>query len=203
MRRTLSLCLLALVASAAGAPAQTNDATTGAYVSTKAATLKIDGTSTMHDYSLSTSTLKVTSAMVRGAALLDPGALQTFEMQIPVNSFTTDKDGLKKKMLEAMKADKYPAIAFRMTSYTLEPAAAGSRAAVKGTLTVAGVEQPIDLALDLSEAADGIRVKGAHALSMKDFGIKPPTMFMGMLKTDEKITISFELHLTPAATASN
>jgi hypothetical protein len=38
---------------------------------------------------------------------------------------------------------------------------------------------------------------------MTDFGIKPPTMFMGMLKTDDKITVKFELQLALASKASN
>ena len=38
---------------------------------------------------------------------------------------------------------------------------------------------------------------------MTDFGIKPPTMFMGMLKTNDKVTITFELQLALAAKASN
>jgi hypothetical protein len=46
-------------------------------------------------------------------------------------------------------------------------------------------------------------VRGTRDLLMTEFGIKPPTMFMGMLKTDDKVTIKFELQLALAAKASN
>jgi YceI-like domain len=204
MRRTLSICLLALVAVSAPATAQTSDTATGAHMSVKTAALTIDGTSTMHDYTLSTTALKIVSTLATGATLLQPDALQTFELQIPVNSFTTEKDALKKKMLETIKADKHPAITFKMASYTVEPAADGHAVVLaKGALTVAGVEQAIDLTLEVDEMPGGVRVKGTRDLSMKDFGIKAPTMFMGMLKTNDKVTIKFEVQLSPAATASN
>ena len=203
MRRTLSICFLALTVIASQAAAQANDTPPGAHLSLKAAALTIDGTSTMHDYSLTTKALKVVSTLAGGATLLQPDALQTFELQIPVNSFVTDKDGLKKKMLETIKAEKHPHITFKMATYTVEPAAGGYTVLAKGALTVAGVEQPVDLTLDVAEVPGGVRVRGTRDLSMKTFGIKAPTMFMGMLKTNDTVTIKFDIQLTPAATASN
>jgi polyisoprenoid-binding protein YceI len=163
----------------------------------------MNGTSTMHDYMLTTTALTITGRVGEGRSLLQAGALQSFEVQIPVNSFTTEKDGLKKKMLETMKADKYPVITFRLDGYDISNAPAGHVVAATGTLAVAGVEQPVQLSLDIAPTPDGIRVTGTHPISMKSFGIKAPTMFMGMLKTDDKVTITFELQLSLAAKASN
>jgi polyisoprenoid-binding protein YceI len=153
----------------------------------------------MHDYSLATTTLIVKSAVVGGPSLLQPGTLQNFELQIPLKSFVSDKDGLTKKMLETMKADKFPFITFALTDYSVE----GAVVRATGTLTVAGVAKAIDVELTVKETPAGLHVSGARALSMKDFGIKPPTMFMGMLKTNDQVAIRFELQLTHAATATN
>ena len=106
-------------------------------------------------------------------------------------------------MFKAMKADKHPTITFRLASYTVEAAANGMTVKPTGTLTVAGVEKPIDMVLDVKEQAGALHVRGTRDLLMTDFGIKPPTMFMGMLKTDDKVTITFELQLALAAKASN
>ena len=35
-------------------------------------------------------------------------------------------------------------------------------------------------------------VKGKLDLLMTDYGIKPPTAMLGMLKTDPKVTVAFE-----------
>ncbi|HKY21449.1 MAG TPA: YceI family protein [Vicinamibacterales bacterium] len=207
MRKTLLLGLLAVLTLSGrpiAAPAG-NDATLGSHVTVHAATLSINGTSTMHPYTVSTKALKVTAAIASAAdaqGLLQPGALQGFELQIPVNSFTSDKDGLTKQMFKALKADKHPTITFRLDSYTVE-AAGGATVKSKGTLTVAGVERPIDMAIDVKAQAGMLQVRGTRDLLMTEFGIKPPTMFMGMLKTDDKVTITFALQLALAAKASN
>jgi polyisoprenoid-binding protein YceI len=189
----------ALVLISIGTIAADANPPTGSTVSVKSARLTISGTSTMHDYALVTTTLNVVSTAADAGSLLDAGALQSFALQIPVNSFTTDKDGLKKKMLETIKGDKHPFITFELDDY----AAAAGVVRAKGTLTVAGVAQPVDLELQVTETADGVQVKGTRALSMKAFGIKAPTMFMGMLKTNDQVTITFELQLTRAIRASN
>ena len=209
MRKTLSLGLLAVLTLSGrpiAAPAGI-DAALGSNVTVTSATLSISGTSTMHPYTVSTKALKVERRTSRPPpickGLLQPDALQGFELQIPVNTFTSDKDGLTKQMFKAMKADKHPTITFRLDSYTVEAAAGGATVKPTGTLTVAGVERPIDMVLEVKEQAGALHVRGTRDLLMTEFGIKPPTMFMGMLKTDDKVTITFELQLALAAKASN
>jgi polyisoprenoid-binding protein YceI len=208
MRKTLSLGLLAVLTLSGrpiAAPAGI-DAAPGSNVTVSSATLSISGTSTMHPYTVSTKALKVSAASAPAPdvqGLLQPDALQGFELQIPVNTFTSDKDGLTKQMFKAMKADKHPTITFRLDSYTVEAAAAGATVKPKGTLTVAGVERPIDMVLEVKEQAGRLHVRGTRDLLMTEFGIKPPTMFMGMLKTDDKVTITFEFQLALASKASN
>lgn len=208
MRRTFSICLLAVLtlpgrtlAAPGGA-----DAAPGSGVTVTTGVLSINGTSTMHPYTVSTKTLKVVRGIAAAGdltALLQPDALREFELQIPVNTFTSDKDGLIKQMSKALKADKHPLITFKLSGYAVEPAAGGATVKSTGTVTVAGVERPIDMVLEIKEQAGALHVRGNRELLMTDFGIKPPTMFMGMLKTHDKVAIQFELQLTLAAKASN
>lgn len=208
MRRTLSFCLLAvlILPGRSFAAPDGHDAAPGSSLSITTAVLSINGTSTMHPYTVSTKALKATAGLATAAdvkALLQPGALQGFELQIPVSTFTSDKDGLTKQMFKAMKADKHPVIAFKLTGYATEPSPTGMTIKPAGTLTVAGVEKPIDMVLEVKEQNGALHVRGSRDLLMTDFGIKPPTMFMGMLKTDDKVMITFELQLALASRASN
>lgn len=208
MRRTLSICLLAVLTlpGRAFAAPDGNDAAQLSNLSVTTAVLSINGTSTMHPYTVSTTKLKLAAGIATAAdvkALLQPGALQGLELQIPLSTFTSDKDGLTKQMFKAMKADKHPLITFKLTGYTAEPSPTGMTVKPAGTLTVAGVEKPIDMVLDVKAQNGALHVRGSRELLMTDFGIKPPTMFMGMLKTDDKVTIKFELQLALAAYASN
>ena len=208
MRRTLAIGLLAVL-TLSGRPLAAPggaDVAPGSSVTVTTGVLSISGTSTMHPYTVSTKTLKV----VRGTAsaadlttLLQPNALQEFELHIPVNTFTSDKDGLTKQMSKALKADKHPLITFKLSGYAVEPSADGATVTSTGSLTVAGVERPIDMVLAVKEQAGALHVRGTRDLLMTEFGIKPPTMFMGMLKTHDKVTIQFEVQLALAAPASN
>jgi hypothetical protein len=208
MRRILSLCLLAVL-TLSGRPFAAPDgaaAAQGSQVAINTALLSISGTSTMHPYKVSTKVVKASAGMATAGdlkALLQPDGLQGFELQIPVHSFTSDKDGLTKQMFKALKADKHPVITFRLSGYTVEPGTIGMTVKPAGTLTVAGVEKPVDVVLEVKEQAGALHVRGSHDLLMTTFGIKPPTMFMGMLKTDDKVTITFEFQLALAAKASN
>jgi len=208
MRRTLSFFLLAVLALSGRpfAAPEGEDVSQRSNLAVTAAVLSINGTSTMHPYSVSTKTLKITGGIAAAAdlnALLQPGALQVFELQIPLNTFTSDKEGLTKQMFKAMKADKHPVITFKLDRYTVEPSAAGMTITPAGTLTVAGVEKPIEMVLQVKEQNGALHIRGSRELLMTDFGIKPPTMFMGMLKTHDKVTIQFELQLQLAAKTSN
>ena len=208
MRRTLSICLLAVLALTCRpqAAAAGNDAAQASNVTVTAALVSISGTSTMHPYTATTKALKVAGGTATAGdvkALLHPDVLQGLELQILVSTFTSDKDGLTKQMSKALKADKHPVIAFKLLGYTVEPAAGGMTVKPTGTLTVAGVERPIDMVLEVKEQAGSLHVRGTRDLLMTDFGIKPPTMFMGMLKTHDKVTIQLELQLALAAKASN
>ena len=60
-------------------------------------------------------------------------------------------------------------------------------------LKIAGVER--EVALDLKTDRNGLDAHRAPAnvqLLMTDYGITPPKAMLGMLKTDPKVTVTFE-----------
>jgi polyisoprenoid-binding protein YceI len=69
-------------------------------------------------------------------------------------------------------------------------------------LTISGVEREVtfDLKTELKDAA--LIVTGAVPLVMTDYGIKPPKAMLGMLKTDPKVTVTFEIALATANAAA-
>ena len=59
-------------------------------------------------------------------------------------------------------------------------------------LQIAGVER--EVAIDITTKRTGATLDGAGPveLLMTDYGIKPPIAMLGMLKTDPKVTVTFE-----------
>ena len=209
MRKThgihaLSGCAIAIaaicVAGGARAAAQTPFAIDSARIT-------IAGTSNIHAYTASTSTVRVKRALIADAPdgvdmwanALGPGGLDAFEIAIPAATLTSPKDGIDKTMHKALQVVEHPDIVFRLLR--IEPRAGTTGAArATGVLQIAGVER--EVALDLTtERNDGtLTVRGQLQLLMTDYGIKPPTAMLGMLKTDPKVTVAFETVLAIPAT---
>ena len=169
------------------------------------AKLTISGTSTVLDWSAATSqaktrNVKVTRDLPGGdyfwVGVIQPGAVESFEVVVPVADLKSDRDNFSADMHAALKADTHPNIVFTLTR--MEKKLGGAKAI--GMLDVAGVRREITLDLFTSLRDGKLLVKGTLDLLMTDFGIAPPTAMMGMLKTDPKVTIRFETVLARPTT---
>jgi hypothetical protein len=161
------------------------------------ARVTIAGTSNIHEYTASTTLVRVTRVqLANGIAgpsfwddIVKPGALEAFEIAIPAAKLSSPKDGLDKNMHKALKVQEHPDITFRLAR--VEPGAAGAVKAI-GTLRIAGVEREVAMKLTTQRKESGLTVKGELQLLMTDYGIAPPKAMLGMLKTDPKVTVTFE-----------
>lgn len=170
------------------------------------AKVTIDGNSNVHAWTASTTTVRVTRVQladsVAGATFWDaialPGGLAAFEIAIPAATLKSPKDGLDKNMHKALNVKDHPDITFRLVRVERAnpPAKAPGALRAVGVLKIAGVEKEVALDLTLEKRDASLAVKGAVQLLMTDFGITPPKAMMGMLKTDPKVTVSFETVLT-------
>jgi polyisoprenoid-binding protein YceI len=185
-----------LVAAAISVPVVAQDAAR-APLTLGTARVSIAGTSNVHAYTASTTTVRLTRVQVASAVsagnfweeIVKPGQLESFEIVIPAATLTSPKEGLDKNMHKALKVQEFPDITFRLVRTAA--GTAGTLNAV-GVLKIAGVEREVTLALKTERQDAGLLVTGELPLLMTDFGIKPPTAMLGMLKTDPKVTITFE-----------
>jgi polyisoprenoid-binding protein YceI len=165
------------------------------------ARVTIAGSSNIHNYTAWTDTVRVTRVKLAATVapgtfwddIVKPAALETFEVAIPAATLTSPKAGLDKNMHKALKVEANRDITFRLTG--LERSATGALMAV-GVLRIAGVERDVVLALKTERRDAELVVKGELALLMTDYGIKPPVAMLGMLKTDPKVTVTFETVLS-------
>jgi hypothetical protein len=169
------------------------------------AKVTVSGTSTVLDWSATTNkaqtrNVKVTRDLPGGdffwVGVIQPGAVESFEVVVPVAALTSDRDEFTADMHVALKADVHPDIVFTLSRMEKRPG--GSLAF--GTLKVAGVERTVSLPLVTTLRDGKLLVIGSVELLMTDFGITPPTAMMGVLKTDPKVTIRFETMLVRPTT---
>ena len=165
------------------------------------ARITIAGTSNIHAYTASTTVVRVTRVQVAGSVagpnfwdeIVKPGGVEAFDIAIPAAKLTSPKEGLDKNMHKALKAEQHPDITFSLKR--IEPGAAPGALRALGTLRIAGVDREVALVLKTVHKDSTLSVKGELPLLMTDYGIAPPKAMLGMLKTDPKVTVTFEVLL--------
>jgi polyisoprenoid-binding protein YceI len=164
----------------------------------ESARVSLDGTSNLHPFTATTTTVRATAIEVGAVSegdlfdhVLQPGGLKAFEVVIPAATLLSPKDDLNKNMHKALKVQQYADIRFRLRA--IEGTESAYRAT--GWLTVAGVEKEVTLNLQVEKKAGALAVTGTTDLLMTDYGIAPPKALLGMLKTDPKVKIRIELVL--------
>jgi polyisoprenoid-binding protein YceI len=167
-------------------------------------TLVLEGDSTLHAFTSKTSTFKFASTLVSNTPsslatwekIAAQKALRSFTLRIPVTSLQSETSGLDENLYKELKADTHPEITFTMQSYEFSPAQAGnSSLSVAGELAIAGTTKQVKITANTSTAEDVLQMKGKTELKMSDFNISPPTMMLGMVKVEDKVTINFDMYL--------
>lgn len=179
MKRTLIAASL-LLATALFANEHFTSAT-GSFV-------RIDGTSTMHNWTMQ-------GATINGQInLVDPAKKTgSVVVTIPVTSIRSEHEKMDKLMAEALKAKANPEIRYELSNSAL---AGGSEAnfTVKtvGKLTIAGVTRDVAMNVTGARSADGKMVMTGEApIRMTDFGIKPPTAMLNTIRTGDDVKVTF------------
>ena len=171
--------------------------------------LRMEGTSTMHEWESRTAT--VNAVFTRASGQADPSgaaAIEAFiradgvrgiEVQIPVATLHSERNGLDRNMMKSLQAGRFPTIHFRMQRYAVVSAAGVDtlRLRVAGELTVAGVDKDITLDARAWKSDQGEWVEGSEPLNMSEFGIKPPRLMLGALKVGNQVVIHYRLLLAP------
>ena len=191
MAMTALGCALALSGYTVAATAQEAPRSSVKLVSSR---ISLAGTSNIHAYTASTTAARIVRLQVANGAPLDalltPGTVEAFEISIPATTLSSPKEGIDKNMHKALKAAEHPEITFRLSR--LEEADASGAIRGAGVLRIAGVEREVVLALKTLRTDAQLTVTGEVKLLMTDFGITPPKAMLGMLKTDPKVTVTFE-----------
>src|SRR5438067_37631 len=124
------------------------------------ARITISGTSNIHAYTASTTTVRVTRAQLAGglegpdswANAVKPGGLEMFQVTIPAATLTSPREGLDANMHKALKVSEYPDIAFRLLRFEPRNGPAGALQGI-GVLKIAGVAR--EVALDITTERKG------------------------------------------------
>lgn len=192
MKATTILHAAALLGLSAGSWAAT--AKLGA-----ASTVKLEGKSTLHPFESVCKEFALDMTLP-GDALpksIEAQSQGGMTVKIPVSCLKSEHGGLDKNLQKALGAKENPDIVFVMKGYKLEKEkdSGATSVAAWGDLTVAGKTQAETIKGSLTVKDGRTVIDGEQPLLMTDFGVKPPTMMMGAVKTENRVLVKYHLEL--------
>lgn len=149
----------------------------------------ISGSSTVRNWTCTAQgTVAVTPATAGTAAPGFATGVQSATVTVPLKAFRCPNDEMTQHLNEAMHADTFPEIVYRLEKYDI----AGGQPQASGTITITGVSQPVSFPITLTPSDTGVQIEGSTRLEFAAFKLDPPTVFLGMLKVGPQIRIGFK-----------
>lgn len=165
----------------------TNSVTAQVNYTTSNVTLKVSGTSNLHDWDVKSSTATVTANITASPAGTIT-AISALNFTTPVVALKSEHNGMDKNTYKALKKDANPNISFVQKTATVT----GNTIKSHGTLTIAGKGVETELVTTYKVNADKtITVTGSKNINMVDYGVEPPTALFGTIKTGKDVVLSF------------
>jgi len=180
MRNLIILILLFFTASVYGQQLIVNESNTK---------LSIDGTSTVHDWTIEAeqfegkADVNIENRILRG--------INSLSFKVPVKSLKSGKSSMDDNTYEALEAEDHPLISYEFKSMdNVKIEENTTTMDTKGILTIAGERKIVNMKVK-ADVSSGITFSGDITFKMSVFGIDPPTAVFGTIKTGDEVTIKF------------
>lgn len=172
------------------------------YQATPGSKIKLDGTSTVHDWTVESGIvggfIEFASDYPLDPAKATPAGTITPKVQVtvPVSSLKSGKKLMDEIMHDNLKIKDNPLIKYTLSEWKPRDRKAGDplQFDTKGDITVAGVTKSIDMVVTLAPDGNKLKATGSKDLKMTDFGMKPPapSIGLGLIKTADEVKVTFE-----------
>lgn len=155
----------------------------------------VSGTSNLHDWET-----KVTNFDGSLEAVINTGnfidQINSLSISFYSKSFKSDKSGMDDKIFEALKADTYSTISFKLLEIKDKKMISKvQQFNASGNLTIDGVTKKIDLTVLSTVGANGeVYFQGNKQIDMTEYGVVPPVALLGTLKTGKVVTVNFKMY---------
>jgi polyisoprenoid-binding protein YceI len=157
--------------------------------------LTVSGTSTLHDWEMKSSKGQFDAMIL---VVNDKVTLSELSFNFPAESLKSGHSLMDKNTYKALKTEKNPNISFVLLSGNITALSINTYQ-LKGTgkLTIAGNSIQTDLVATLkyNPADKSFTCTGTKKFKMTQYGVKPPTVMLGAIKTGDEISISYNLNI--------
>ena len=155
--------------------------------------LSVTGTSSLHDWEMTSNKgeFDATLSMVN-----DKVSISGLKFTVPAESLKSGHGMMDKNTYKALNTEKNPSISFVLSSGNVVSLGANAyQLKGIGKLTIAGktIQTDLEAMLKYNPANKTFSCTGTKKFNMTEYGVKPPTVMMGAIKTGDAITITYNL----------
>lgn len=163
--------------------------------------LWIEGGSNFRDWSCKAATFEAhvdldSTLTSVGESAVGAEKVRRIGVKVAVRDLKCGNRHMESDLYHALKADDpaTPSYIIGVFDALRAPDKGESHVDTEGTIAVAGVEKGVRLRVSMERLADGsVVARGSAPLLMTDFGVKPPTGLLGLIRSYNAITVKFEV----------
>jgi polyisoprenoid-binding protein YceI len=155
----------------------------------------VSGTSTLHDWEMKSSKGQFDASILFAN---DKMTFSGLSFNFPAKSLKSGHSMMDNNTYKALNTSKNPNITFVLTSGNVTSEGTNTYLLRGlGKLTIAGTTIQTDLVATLkyNPADRSFTCTGVKKFKMTQYGVKPPTVLMGTIKTGDEISISYNLNI--------
>jgi len=151
-----------------------------AYTLSEESTLEIDGTSTIHDWTVTAHTMK-------GSLETEDGRPKAVDIEVEVADIKSKRGAvMDKKTHNALKVEVSPKVTFTMEKVK-------DTEVMEGVLHMAGKQKMIEVPTKIMDTGTAIKISGQYPITLQDWDIEPPTAMFGQIVVGDDVTVRFDL----------
>lgn len=150
----------------------------------------VSGTSTMHDWTMKSSTGTGAANLTVTNSKLEK--ISSLTINLSVETIKSEKTSMDKVAYKTLKTDKFKTIKYVLKSATKVNETTWD---LVGTYTIAGVSKEVKTQVKATVTNGVVSLEGTNKITFKQFGMKSPTAMLGTIKTGEDLTIKFNIKL--------
>lgn len=157
--------------------------------------MTILGTSSLHDWEMEVTDIDFSTTLLIDGKVIS--GIQDIYFSCTTTSIVSDYKLMDKKTFEALKAEEFSSIEFRMLNGKISLITGNEfSGTVTGYLSIAGQTKEVNVPFHGNLLDNGqLDLEGKVNLKMSEFDVDPPKAMAGTLKTGDEVSIVYTLKL--------
>lgn len=180
------------------AQAQSSKYDTGKWVITENSSLCVNGSTNINSFACEIPSSDQSDTITISRGKTDKALRLSGQIGLKVQSFDCHNSIMTHDLRTTLKEKEFPRLYIHFLSLNELPELSVKPQAITGWVSIelAGITKKFEISYQISiDAQKTIHLLGTQSLNFSDFNIKPPRKLGGMIKTRDKLDVTFHLRI--------